>query len=228
MAVLAEQGKLGWALEEFAALAVAGPPAPRTDPWRRVSGLHRVRGRRQLAVVRSLWAAREDLARRRDVAPGRVLQDAAIVEAALAEPRNVAELAIPPFNGQRTRKHLPYWFAAIAAAAALPATELPSPTLHSDAPPPARAWADRDPVAAARLSAARTAVAAIADEHGLPVENLLAPDFVRRLTWQPPEDLTPDSIAAILTSLGARPWQIALTAPVLSGALVRLRDHGPR
>jgi len=224
--VLTEQGKLAWALEEFAALAVAGPPPPRVDPWRRVSGLHRVRGRRSLAVVRSLWVARDEMARRRDVAPGRVLPDGAIVEAALAEPKSVADLAaIPPFNGQRTRKHLPYWFAAISAALALPAEALPAPTLHSDAPPPARAWPDRDPIAAARLAAARTAVAAIADEHGLPVENLLSPDFVRRLTWEPPDDLSAESIAATLAKLGARPWQVALTVPALSGALTRLRDH---
>lgn len=224
--VLTEQGKIAWALEEFAALAAAGPPTPRTDPWRRVAGLHRVRGRRQLAVVRSLWRARDDLAQRRDVAPGRVLHDAALVEAASAEPKNVAELAaIAPFNGQRTRKHLPYWFAAIAEAAALPVDQLPALALASDAPPPARAWADRDPVAAARLSAARTAVAAIADEHALPVENLLAPDYVRRLTWEPPEDLGAGSIAETLAALGARPWQVSLTAQALSGAMVRLRDH---
>ncbi len=224
--VLTEQGKLAWAMEEFAAVAQAGPPVPRIDPWRRVSGLHRVRGRRSLGVVRSLWTARDEMARRRDVAPGRVLPDPAIVEAALAEPKTVADLAaIAPFNGHRTRKHLPYWFAAIEAAMALSPDELPAPTLHSDAPPPARAWPDRDPAAAARLSAARTAVAAIADEHGLPVENLLSPDYVRRLTWEPPDDLSAESVAATLGGLGARAWQVGLSASALSGALVRLRDH---
>jgi ribonuclease D len=225
--VLRDQGKLDWALEEFAAIAAAPPPEPRVDPWRRTSGLHRVRGRRPLAAVRSLWLARDALARRRDVAPGRVLPDSAIVEAALAAPTSAAALAtIPPYNGQRTRRHLAYWWQAIEEAYALADADLPAAHLPSDGPPPARAWGDRDPAAAARLAAARAGVAAIADEHGVPVENLLAPDSVRRLCWEPPDDLSPDSLAAVLAGHGARAWQIALTAPVLSRALVRQRDHG--
>ena len=97
--------------------------------------------------------------------------------------------------------------------------------MPTDAPPPARAWPDRDPEAAARLAAARTAVAAIADEHGLPVENLLAPDAVRRLCWESPADLSVESVAEVLGGLGARSWQVGLTAGALSGALVRLRDR---
>jgi ribonuclease D len=225
--VLAEQGKLAWAEEEFAALAAAAPPPPRVDPWRRTSGLHRVRGRRGLAVVRALWEARDEMARRRDLAPGRLLPDAAIVNAAVADPATAADLAaIAPFNGQRTRRHLGYWWSAVERAKALPDDALPSPTLPSDAPPPARAWADRDPAAAARLGAARTAVAAVADEHTLPVENLLSPDSVRRLCWTPPDDLSVEGVAAALLATGAREWQIGLTAPVLSGALRRLRHKG--
>ena len=202
----------------------APPAEPRSDPWRRTSGLHRVRGRRQLAVVRALWEARDDYARRRDVAPGRVLPDTAIVEAALAEPKAAAQLAgVVPFNGQRTRRHLPYWWAAVEAAYALPAGQLPLASVPNDSPPPARAWPDRDPAAAARLAAARTAAAAIADEHGLPVENLLAPDTIRRLCWEPPDDISVDGVSEVLRGHGARPWQVTLTATALSGALSRLR-----
>ena len=225
-AVLTEQGKAEWARQEFAAIVAADPPEPRVDPWRRTSGLHRVRRRRQLAVVRSLWEARDAMARRRDLAPGRVLPDAALVDAALAGPTSAAALAaIAPFNGQRTRRNLAYWWEAVEAAAQLPEDELPPPSLPSDAPPPARAWADRDPAAAARLAAARAGVAAIADEHGVPVENLLAPDSVRRLCWDPPADLSPQGVDAVLAQLGARPWQRELTVAALSGSLVRLRDH---
>jgi ribonuclease D len=113
----------------------------------------------------------------------------------------------------------------VETAAALPEDELPPPSLPSDSPPPARAWADRDPAAAARLAAARAGMAAIADEHGVPVENLLAPDSVRRLCWDPPADLSPSGIDAVLARLGARPWQRELTVAALSGSLVRLRDH---
>ncbi|HEU5033654.1 MAG TPA: HRDC domain-containing protein, partial [Mycobacteriales bacterium] len=83
---LDRQGKLGWARQEFAAILAAPPAPPRADPWRRTSGIHRLRGRRQLAVVRALWEARDELAQRRDVAPGRLLPDSAIVAAAAATP----------------------------------------------------------------------------------------------------------------------------------------------
>jgi ribonuclease D len=225
-AVLTEQGKLDWARQEFAAIVAAPPAVPRVDPWRRTSGLHRVRRRRQLAVVRSLWEARDAMSRRRDIAPGRVLADTALVDAALAQPATAAELsAVAPFNGQRTRRHLGYWWEAVQGAYGLPEEDLPATTVPSDSPPPARSWPERDPVAAARLAAARTSVAAIADEHGLPVENLLAPDSVRRLCWDPPADLSVDGIGAVLTALGARRWQLDLTTAALSGSLVRLRDH---
>jgi ribonuclease D len=58
------------------------------------------------------------------------------------------------------------------------------------------------------------------------VENLLSPDSVRRLCWTPPDDLSVEGVAAALLATGAREWQIGLTAPVLSGALRRLRHKG--
>src|SRR5689334_311623 len=51
---LARQGKDGWAREEFEALLDFTGPAPRVDPWRRTSGMHKVRQRRTAAVVREL------------------------------------------------------------------------------------------------------------------------------------------------------------------------------
>ncbi|WP_126639393.1 ribonuclease D [Embleya hyalina] len=225
-ATLTEQGKLDWALQEFAAIAAAPPPAPRVDPWRRTSGLHRVRRRRQLAIVRSLWQARDTVARQKDVSPGRVIPDTAIVEAALAGPASVAALlALPGFTGRDSRRQAGVWLAAIEQARALPEVELPMSTLPHEGPPPARAWTDKDPAAAERLTAAKTAVAAIADEHTLPTENLLAPDYVRRLAWAPPSAPTADAVGDVLRVFGARPWQIALTAPALSGAFLRLAAH---
>ena len=49
---LDEQGKTEWARQEFAAIAAAPPPPPRVDPWRRTSGIHKVRTRRP-----SRWCA---------------------------------------------------------------------------------------------------------------------------------------------------------------------------
>jgi ribonuclease D len=222
-AELATTGKLPWALEEFANVAAAPPPTPRTDPWRRTSGIHRVRSPRQLAAVRELWLARDQLAQQRDTAPGRLLPDAAIVDAARSGPTTVAELtALPVFGGRANRRIADTWLSALDRARALPVEDLPPATLPHDGPPPAKSWPDRDPEAARRLAALRPAVAAIADEHHLPTENLLSPDTVRRIAWQPPAPATQEAIAAVLAEHGARPWQIALTAVPLTRALDRL------
>ncbi|WP_199185925.1 HRDC domain-containing protein [Streptomyces carminius] len=224
---LDRQGKLGWAHQEFAAIAAAPPPAPRQDPWRRTSGMHKIRRRRQLAVVRELWNARDQVARRRDVSPGKVLTDAAIVEAALALPSGVPALAALPGYGHRMgRRQLEQWHAAIQRARALPESELPQPTLAPNGPPPPRAWADKDPVAAARLTAARAAVTARAEELDLPQENLLAPDTVRRLCWEPPAEPTAEGVARALRGYGAREWQIEQTAELLTTALAAIAQPG--
>ncbi|MEU9133943.1 ribonuclease D [Kitasatospora sp. NPDC048540] len=215
------QGKLGWALEEFAALADAPKPAPRVDPWRRTSQLHKVRRRRQLAAVRELWQARDRIARERDVSPGRVLPDVAIVNAALAMPLNApALLAVSGFGPRVNRKQLDQWLAALQRAREIPENQLPPSSAPHDGPPPPRAWADKDPVAAARLTAARAAVAALAEEHNLPAENLITPDLVRRVAWEPPADASAEQVSAALRRLGARQWQVDLVGPALAAAFV--------
>jgi ribonuclease D len=222
-AELDEAGKLGWAEEEFAAILSAPPKEPRQDPWRRTSGIHRLRTRRSLAVVRELWLARDRVARERDVSPGRVLPDSAIVEAALQLPRTPDDLtALPAFRGRNPRRHAAVWFRAVQKGRTLPDTELPEHSLPGEGPPPAHRWAERDPAAAERLTAGRAVVAALADEHTMPTENLLQPDTVRRLAWTPPETITEESVGLVLTALGSRSWQVELTAKPLAKALVRL------
>lgn len=78
---------------------------------------------------------------------------------------------------------------------------------------------DKDPAAAARLSAARAAVSALAEALNLPQENLITLDTVRRLCWEPPQRLHADAVAEVLAGYGARPWQIELVTPVLVTAL---------
>jgi ribonuclease D len=219
-AELARQGKLEWAHEEFQAVLDAPPPPPRIDPWRRTSGMHRVRTRRQLAVVRALWEARDALARRRDTAPGRILPDSAIVGAASATLTDVHQLArVPGWGGRSTRRLVPELWPTIAAAAALPESELPRPAISGDGPPPVNRWPDRDPVAAARLARVRAALTRLAETHNLPIENLLTPDLVRRLAWSPPATDV-EGVTAYLRAGGARDWQVSLTAAALSEAMI--------
>jgi ribonuclease D len=224
-AELAAGGKLDWAREEFAAVAAAAPPPPRAEPWRRTSGIHRVRGRRALAAVRSLWETRDELARQRDIAPGRVLPDSAIVAAAVADPASAEDLSrLPVFSGRQQLRLLRRWYGAVAEARRLPDAELPLTAVPSDAPPPVNRWSDRDPDAAARLAAARAALGALSEQHTVPVENLLAPDLVRRLAWQPPADRSTGTVAAALAGGGARRWQVGLAAGPLAVALAATAD----
>ncbi len=223
---LGEQGKSEWARQEFIAVLAAKPPEPRTDPWRRTSGIHRVRNRRGLAVVRELWQERDKIARRRDVSPTRLLPDAAIVAAARSLPSSPEDLkGTAGFSGRSARRHAPEWLRAIGRSRALPDGALPDASAPpSDGPPPAHRWQERDAAAAKRLTAVRTVVAALADSSGLPAENLLQPDAVRRLSWQPPDPVSGETVAADLTGYGARPWQVELTAMPIAKALLRILE----
>lgn len=215
--ILEEQGKLEWAMQEFEAVRTAGPAAPRAEPWRRTSGIHKIRKPAALAIVRALWEARDKLAAERDIAPGRVLPDAAIVDAAATAPSSAQALAaMPVFRGRAQRRLTAYWWAAVEQAMALGPGELPVGSPPSDGPPPVSRWTDRDPAAAARLAAARAALAAIGAEREVPVENLLLPDLLRRICWTPPED---GDVPAALRRGGAREWQVDLLGEVLTQAL---------
>lgn len=213
-------GKLEWATEEFAAELTARPKPPRADPWRRTSGIHRVRTQRGLAAVRELWLARDEIAQEKDLAPGRVLHDKAIVEAALAMPRSVrALMALPVFHSRRAREHAPVWAAAIERARTSSSGDLPRPAAAGEGPPPANRWADRAPEAARRLEFLRATVSQIAEDCALPTENLLHPEVIRRLAWDPPLAAAEETVGEQLRRDRAREWQIALTSAPLTRAL---------
>ena len=219
-AELRAQDKLELAAEEFEAVRLALPPGPRTDPWRRTSGIHRLRTRRQLAAVRAMWEVRDAMARRRDTAPGRILPDAAIIAADTAAPTTPADLLeVPVFGGRSTRRHVETWFGALKAAASLPEEQLPTPVPLGDGPPAANRWAERDPVAAKRLARVRAVVSRLAEDLRMPAENLVQPETLRRLAWTPPPEPTEQTVATALRSSGAREWQVLRVAEQLAAAL---------
>ena len=221
---LVESGKAEWARQEFAWLvATAGvQPEARPDPWRRTSGIHRVRTRRGLGYVAALWYARDAIAARLDRAPGKILADVAISELAAHPSPSRAEMRqIPGFARRQARRFEADWLAAIESASQLRESDLPPMHIYSDGPPQARLWPAKDPVAAARLAAVRVALLAIADQHTLPMENLLTPEYVRRLAWRPPSPVTEESVDATLAGYGARNWQRGLTVPAMTPLLVQ-------
>lgn len=230
-AILADElvaaGKDEWARQEFAALAAGAGEVPeaRPDPWRRTSGIHQVRTRRGLAVVRAMWEARDEIAQRLDKAPGKILIDKAITELAAKKAPNRDSLRqIPAFLRRQARRFEANWIDAIASAAAQSESDLPPLHVRHDGPPQARMWASKDPIAADRLTRVRAALIERAAELDLPIENLLTPDYVRRLAWSPPEPITAEAVDQALADLGARQWQRDLTVPLITPLLLPAAD----
>ncbi|MGL4173491.1 MAG: ribonuclease D [Actinomycetota bacterium] len=222
---LASQGKTEWAEQEFAAIVATHhrPAPPRPDPWRRTSGTHRLRTSRQLAVLREVWNERDRLARGRDIAPGRILADSALIALASQTPRTDEDVQkLPGLTGLHGRRSAHHWVQAIERAFTLPEEDLPTSNVPHDGPPPARAWSDRDPAAAARLAHVRANVSGLAERLSIPVENLMTPEVVRRILWEKPDDVT-----SRLVALGARPWQIDLVGPLLHDALSASSHSAP-
>ena len=227
LALLAQDGKLDYAAQEFQHLIDAGTPAPRVDPWRRTSGSHTIRNRVQLGAVRELWQTRERLAEHRDIAPSRLIPDSAIIAAAKGMPTTVpALLALAGFHGRAAKRDAPKWLHAIQTAKN--SSDLPPLQVSNNTPPPPRVWAERDPVAAARFATARNRMAELAEDLNIPSENILTPDHLRRVCWRPPSKITVETISAALAELGARAWQIEKTAPLLVDAMLNPEPLVPR
>ncbi len=227
---LDEAGKREWAEQEFAYLAAhsGDPRPPRAEPWRRTSGIHAVRTPRGLAAVRELWLERDALARKSDTAPGRIVPDRAIADAGGLGAKAVVGRpqlrSIAGFNRRTAKRFETNWLAALQRAADLTAAELPSVRASTDELPPTKTWANKNPAAHARFSAAREAMISLAERAQLPVENLLTPDFLRQLAWAPPQPMDADAVDERLAGLGARPWQRELATPEIVRAFRSTQD----
>ena len=227
--LLVDAKKLSWAKSDFAhILNVYTEPKnkpERKDPWRRTSGMHRVKDRRTLAIIRDLWGVRDTYAQKVDVAPGRIFNDETLVEIAVSKPKTVAEFS--KLVKRRTRhQDLPTteWFSIYQKALVLDDKDLPDLKLRSNTLPPPKIWKEKNPLGYARLTHARLATMNRASELNMPVENLISPDSLRQLTWDEPplaegsENLL-KYIQAKLASADARPWQIEQVAELLLAPL---------
>ena len=224
--ILEEQNKLDIAHEEFdAQLSLSSAPT-RTEPWRRLSGLHQVRGPRKLALARELWETRESYAQEIDTAPGRLVPDRSLIAAVMADPPTKRDLAgLKEFHGRASRSQLDRWWGAIERGRAT--EDLPAARTSSEGPPPPRIWSEKRPEAWARLQAAKEVLATRSEELNIPVENLLTPDFLRRLCWEPPAQNSTTELGSALLALGARQWQVTLVAEALVEAFVGASQQSP-
>lgn len=222
---LTEQSKLDWALAEFAHVVNAPPKPPKVDRWRGMTGLHEIRDTKSLSVAQSLWQHREELAMKLDVSPGRLIPDYSIVAVAKTTPRSKPELAgTKSFAGRASRSYLDLWWRAIEAG--LKNLNPPPLKVPQTGIPNHRIWANRFPEADARLRSARLVISQISELHNVPAENLLTPDFLRQIAWEPPAPISSESVAAALTVSGARAWQVGLLAEMLAEALANPAAKG--
>lgn len=231
---LAAAGKTDWAHQEFEHLTLIGAglpdhgPEPDPSRWRRTGGLHDVRTRAGLELVKDLWWARETVARRVDIAPGRIVNDRAISALGMRCGEHITLersdlLGSSGFRRGRARRYTEDWERALDRARSTAETDYPPHKAPQEGPPPPRSWERHHPDESARWKAVRPAMNRRAGELGLPPENLISPDWLRRLAWQPPADRSPAGVDAFLADLGARRWQRNLVSGELSRLLVGMR-----
>jgi ribonuclease D len=218
--LLNQQGKLDWATQEFVYLMSFKPKPQRFDKWRGITGLHKVQDRLSHEIARQLWTARESLAQKMDVAPGRLIPDSSILAAATQKPKTRPELAaMKSFSGRASRSYLDLWWDAIQSA--LKATELPSlKPEKTDAIPNHRNWITKFPEADRRLKYAKASLIELSEKKSVPLENLLTPEILRQVSFTPPENLSYETLSEKLDELGARTWQIELTAQLIVDAFI--------
>lgn len=209
---LLEQQKLDWVSQEFSHLLNFKPKPQLAEPWRNLPGVSKIRDPKKLRAAASLWMTRDELARAEDVAPGRLIPDRSIMAAVEQMPKSKRELAEnKAFHGRASRSKLGLWWEAIQAADQIEISDSPN---KGSGIPNHRSWEKRFPEAHLRLTTVRPLIMELATELKLPVENLITPDYLRRVMFEPEADLLHQ-----LSELGVRQWQIELVLPVIEAGL---------
>ena len=120
---LEEHGRIEWAREEFARLAInAAPEEPVLERWRKLRGLGSL-DRRRLAIVRALYNWREETAARTNRPTRAIIRDDLIVEIARRNPARERDLHV--VRGL-PRRDLDAILQTVAEARRLPIEECPA------------------------------------------------------------------------------------------------------
>ena len=213
-ASLVAQNKQDWVQQEFDHLLSFRPKVTPREPWRNLPGLSKIKDEHKIKLAASLWLTRDAIAQGEDIAPGRLIPDRSIMAAVEQKPRSKRELASnKAFQGRASRTRLDDWWHAIETSADVEIVDNPE---RGDGIPNHRSWEKRFPDAHVRLNTVRPLVVNLASELKIPVENVLTPDYLRRVMFEPSED-----VAIQLSELGARPWQIELVVPVIRDGLIQ-------
>ena len=208
-----EAGKTSWLQQEFTHLLDFKPKPPLEEPWRGLPGISRIKDLAKLKIAASLHTARDAIAIEKDIAPGRLIPDRSIMAAVNQAPKSRSELANnKEFQGRASRTLLSTWWDAVAQSPTLDISL--EPLEKGNGIPNHKSWERRFPEAHHRLEVVRPMVMELATELKVPIENLLTPDYLRRVCFEPQED-----IAAQLASYGARAWQVELVTEVIQKGL---------
>jgi ribonuclease D len=208
-----EAGKTEWLNQEFHHLLSFKPKPPLDEPWRGLPGISRIKDLAKLKIAAALHAARDAIAIEKDVAPGRLIPDRSIMAAVNQAPKSRSELASnKEFQGRASRTLLSVWWDAIARSQELDISLEPAD--RGNGIPNHKSWERRFPDAHHRLESVRPLVLSLATELDIPIENLLTPDFLRRVCFEPQPD-----VAEQLRSLGARKWQVELVTEAIQMGL---------
>lgn len=228
---LIDGGKLEWAKEEFANSLKIFPPKVRRDPWRRVSGMHQIKSRFELALIRELWIARDKVARELDIAPGRLLSDAVIIELAKKKPETFEELlelqiVREKIIHEHQKSELKTWWKTLSGGYEMEQSHWPEMRARGDGLPPPKVWREKFPIAYIHYQHARLLLGSVSESLKIPLENLISPDLVRRVTFNEGKELIYKSeserrkiVEVALAAGNARPWQIRLSIEPLTSAL---------
>jgi ribonuclease D len=209
-----ETEKEAWLAEEFEHLLDFKPKPALEEPWRGLPGISRIKDLAKLKIAASLHATRDAIAIEKDIAPGRLIPDRSIMAAVNQAPKSRSDLANnKEFQGRASRTLLSTWWEAIAKAQELEISLEPSE--KGNGIPNHKSWERRFPEAHRRLEVVRPLVLAMAAELKIPVENLLTPDYLRRVCFEPQQD-----VAKQLGEYGARKWQIDLVTEVIQKGLL--------
>ena len=91
--------------------------------------------------------------------------------------------------------------------------------MASQSKPPIKIWKEKNPLGYARLTHARAALIELSKLLQIPTENLITPDYVKRICWQePPTNMSEyeNFVEGELTRLGARSWQVEQVVSVIA------------
>jgi ribonuclease D len=215
---LGESNKTAIASAEFNYLLTPVAKVVKIDKWRTMTGLHEVKDQRALTVAKHLWEAREALAIEKDVSPGRLVPDSSLVAVVKEIPKSRSELSsMKSFAGRASRTFIDTWWEAVELGTNTKnLVELrPKPT----GTPNHRNWLQKFPDAHARLVASKELLATVSIEMAIPQENILSPETLKQLCFEPPTPLTLSALQEAMRARLVRQWQIDAVAPGLVNTL---------